>query len=253
MNDLVRGVVFIIAMLWLLTTGTEWSTSHHSGIAQHVWVWKELYALIAFLVYLFAIRTLTEKAFTEAASYKPKERKASTFANTSRFVAKALVFFFVTVLIWFRSQFLLSVFHYEGASGFAPVVVAVAFGLVFAFWPTTSLTSITYTLVLAHLRALYLVVATILAAVSLTLAGAIAALIIALPISLFAGIAYVVVRFTGGRINPSSTTQILILIGGIAVIIMTARGAWNLGQYMYKTSPRVRIVVASIDQPRGRR
>ena len=145
------------------------------------------------------------------------------------------MFFLVTVLIWFRSQFLLSAFHYDGADGFAPVVLAVAFGLVFAFWPTTSLTSITYSLVLAHLRALYLVVATVISVVSLTLAGAIAALIVALPTKLFAALAYAVVHFTGGHIDPTSTTQILVTIGGISVIIMTARSAWDLARYMYTT------------------
>lgn len=235
MEELISGIIFIIFILWLIATGIEWISSHPSDIAQHIGAWKELYALLAFLAYLVVIRALTQKAFSEAAHYEPRERRDSVFGAIGRIIARPVVFFLVTAFIWFRSQFLLTAFHYGHAHEWAPVALAAAFGLIFAFWPTSSLRSITYSALLAQLRALYLVVATMISLVSLTLAAVIALVIIALPIALYAALAYAVLHFTGGRINPSDTTHILIIIGGIAVFIMTARGTWNLGSYMLTT------------------
>lgn len=235
MEDLIGGIIFIAFALWLISTGMEWIASHPSEIAQHIWNWKELYALLAFLAYLIVIHVLTRKVFSEASHHEPSKRRSSIWGATGRFIARPVVFFLVTTLIWLRSQFLLTAIHYEHAEGLATVVLAAALGLIFAFWPTSSLRSITYSVVLAHLRGLYLVVATLISVTSLTLAAVVSGVIIALPIALYAVLAFAVMRLIGGHINLNQMGHILIIIGGIAVFIMTARGAWNLACYMFAT------------------
>lgn len=230
-----QGIIVFIIIVWLIAKGIDWIPEHSPNIAQHIWAWKELYGLLAFLVYLVVIQVLTEKAFNEVVHYEPRERLDSVFGAIGRIIARPVVFFLVSVLIWFRSQFLLTAFHYQQVNEWTPVALSTAFGLVFAFWPTSSLISITYSALLVQLRTLYLVVATIISLISLTLATVIALAIIALPISLYAALAYAILHVNGGRINPSNTTHILIIIGGIAVFIMTARGTWNLGCYMLTT------------------
>ncbi len=238
MEGLVGGILFIIFITWLIGPGIDFVVNQQSEFAQHIWAWKELYILIVFITYLVIIRLLTEKVFNEVSHHQPNERTETMLSVIGQFITRPIVFFIVTVLILFRSQYLLIAVHYNELDSLAPIFLATTFGVIFAFWPTTTLKSFTYSAFLAQLRALYLIVATIISIIYLSIAFVVSTVIILIPIGIYIALAFAAHQYIGEPISFRNTMHTIIIIGGIAAFIMTARGTWNLSRYVINNYAR---------------
>jgi len=232
MEELIAGIIFFVGGISIIGIGINWISLHTSNIAEHIWNWKELSGLILFLGYLAVIYLLTNKVFAEAALNDPVQPKISALGSTARHFARSVVFFIVTLIIWHRSQLLLDAIHYREQHEWAQIGLAIGFGLIFAFFPTSSLISMTYSAILAQIRLLYLFVASI---ISLVITAGVALFIILVPVCIYFGLGYITLQLTGGAFNPSNTTHVIVFVGAIAVFIMTIRHIWNYCTHMLNT------------------
>ena len=224
---LVAAIAFFLLIALATSVVMNLIHSHDSGFAQHVWYWKELYALATFVLYLALGYILTKNLFSEATNITTAHRQQSAWIGTARLLARAIVFIPITLLLWLRSEFLLRAVHMYNQSDWAQVCLSILFGLAVSFYPTSSLRSMAYTAFLAQVRTLYLFVATILAASFLACASTLAAFAIVVPIAAYLAFAYCIFELNDGSFNPKNVVHVAIIVGAIAVFIMTARDAWN--------------------------
>lgn len=218
---LILLIIFIVQ--WLMSNFMDYLLS-----------WRELTIILTYLVYLLTIYIFTQHIFSH--KYKKRKENIKRLTTNSLFIIRPIIFFLVTIIIWFRSDFLLVAVHFNDPSGIFKVLLSIGFGFVFALFPTTGIISIVYSFVLAHIRAFFLTTVIIYMIIML-LTGflyiTIYILILLSPIIIYLVTIFLLMDYIDEPINFQNSTHIMIIIGMITMFIMLIRPTWNLIIYLY--------------------
>lgn len=235
MQEFIGSLLLLALVIWMAKSGLDWLLTHTSEVWAHILAWGHIYFLLFFALYLFLVTTLTKVAFDKATPQPASPRTTSLVSTALAFIIRPLIFFLVASLAWLRAAFLLRAVHYNVHSEWVPIGLAAGIGLLFAFWPTSSFKTLFYTAVLVHVRAIYLLVAFLVVVLSVLSAWVVELTLMSPVVAFFCGFGYVVYSFVEGTFRPSDPTHIALLLGSIAVLLMTARPTFT---YYFKFTLR---------------
>jgi len=235
-NEFFLSVLMIIigigVLILLITFIVTWLKSN---FMDYLLSWRELTIILTFSIYLLIVYIFTQHIFSHK-TYKKRKKSIKRLTTNSLFIIRPIIFFLVTTIIWFRSDFLLTAIHVHDSSGLAKILLSIVFGFIFALWPTTGIVSIVYSFILAHIRTFYVIVVVISLILLLLLwlfFISIYILILLSPIIIYLATIFVLMDYNGQSINFQNSTHIIIIIGLITMFIMLIRPTWNLVIYFY--------------------
>ena len=237
MESLVFVLIVLVAVLYLLGIVIEFAAlafANRDIFYEHILDWRILYGMVAYGLYLGVVYLLTRKSFPPAGDALTPKRRDSLISGLAKFLARPLFFFLMTFVVWLRSDLLVRALRFESGGEDATLVLSVVFGLVFAFYPTSTFRAMFYSGFSAHVRALYVIVACFLSFGSLLISVAAWFVVLLIPGALFYWIADFAQGQLLGGLNMRSASDIALVIAGLSLFLMTVRGTWSLGVRVYK-------------------
>jgi hypothetical protein len=194
------------------------------------------YFLLACIVYVLVITWITKSIFDSQQIEHGSLNKDLDRNNVLLFgrFTRSIIFMIISSILLFRANYILELFDIRYAEWYVSLILAVTFGLIYAFLPVTSSKSLAYLLLLIHIRFIYLIIAALLFTILMIIELAIASIIILLPISIFITLGYLIIMF--GKDTYGVTGASVATIFLIAIILSTARRAYNLTKLVLSKS-----------------
>lgn len=185
--------------------------------------------LIAFFIYVIVVTLITKSAFESKKAEKDvvsdKSREGSLSVISTRII-RPIIFLLISSLLLLRSNYLLELFEITHYDWYIPLIIAVGFGLIYAFFPVTSSKSLAFFLILVHMRFIYLIIVAVLITILVSINVFLSAVIILIPSSIFAGVGYFLVRYSYRTYEFTGASIATIIF--ITIILFTARRAYEL-------------------------